>query len=126
VDIHIAALGKQVCPVRAMVEFMKLRKNLGMQPTSPLFALPGGYPLTRCVFTHWFDGVLSVLNLDSNKIRPHSFRIGACTQAVAANIPDHTIQILGRWKSECFKTYIRTEPCVLYNAQVSMSKTCAK
>ena len=37
----------------------------------------------------------------------HSFRIGGTIAAAAAGIPDSTIQILGRWTSNAFRTYLR-------------------
>ena len=37
----------------------------------------------------------------------HSFRIGAATTAAAAGYPKWAIQTLGRWSSDCYKTYIR-------------------
>ena len=37
-----------------------------------------------------------------------SFQIGAASSARSASIPDSQIQVLGRWKSDAYKSYIRT------------------
>jgi hypothetical protein len=37
----------------------------------------------------------------------HSFRIGAATTAAAAGYPKWAIQALGRWSSDCYRTYVR-------------------
>ena len=40
----------------------------------------------------------------------HSFRIGAATTVRQANILDPLIQLIGRWKSNAYLTYIKTPP----------------
>ncbi len=39
----------------------------------------------------------------------HSFRIGAATSAAQKGLTKHQIQTLGRWSSEAFQSYIRTD-----------------
>ena len=38
----------------------------------------------------------------------HSIRRGAATEAGNAGLPDSTIQLLGRWKSDSYKLYVVT------------------
>ena len=38
----------------------------------------------------------------------HSFRIGAAITAVQQGLGDATVQMLGRWRSGAYKTYVRT------------------
>jgi hypothetical protein len=39
----------------------------------------------------------------------HSFQIGAATTAGSVHVEDHLIKILGRWSSDAYCKYIRTE-----------------
>ncbi|KAJ1088395.1 hypothetical protein NDU88_001552 [Pleurodeles waltl] len=50
---------------------------------------------------------LGLLGLDSRHYGTHSFRIGAVTEAKRLGNSDKAIMGLGRWKSQCFKRYIR-------------------
>ena len=79
----------------------------------PLFTFSDGTYLTR----QWFKAVLLATpkqaGLDDTKYNTYSFLIGAATSAKAAGISDMHIQILGRWKSSAYQTYIRTPTPVL-------------
>ena len=48
------------------------------------------------------------LGLDPNLYSTHSLRIGGATVMAAAGLPDYIIQLIGRWKSLAFLTYIRS------------------
>jgi len=47
------------------------------------------------------------LQLDKHCYNLHSLRIGAATSASLAKLPETHIQILGRWRSDAFKRYIK-------------------
>ena len=70
--------------------------------------------LTRHLFSMAVDEILTELltelQVDKRLYNTHSFRIGAATSAIQANIPDIHVQMLGRWKSEAYKWYVRTSP----------------
>ena len=66
--------------------------------------------LTRQIFATALDNLLTELQLDPGEFNTHSFRIGAATSAKEANISDMHIQMLGRWKSNAYQSYIRTSP----------------
>ena len=63
----------------------------------------------QCLCT-LLNGLLTELHIDTRKYNTHSFRIGAATTARQANILDPLIQLMGRWKSNAYLTYIKTPP----------------
>ena len=54
--------------------------------------------------------ILKSIGISTKEYNTHSFRIGAATSAKAAGISDVYIQMLGRWQSDAFKTYVKTPP----------------
>ena len=53
------------------------------------------------------NGLLTKLYIDTRKYNTHSFRIGVATTKIQANIPNPLIQLMGRWKSNAYLTYIK-------------------
>ncbi len=51
----------------------------------------------------------SILQAVSPRTLRHSFRIGAATTAAHKGLSQQQIQELGRWSSEAFKSYIRSD-----------------
>lgn len=92
------------CAVTALKEYINLRGN----SPGPLFCLPNLTPIHRDTFNKQLSKDLSFCHLDSSKYKGHSFRIGAASLAAANNVSDARIRLLGRWKSDAFKKYIRT------------------
>ena len=72
----------------------------------PLFYLPECTVLTRQAFVSRLKTLLSMLGYNDVNFSGHSLRRGFATSASAANIQDHVIASLGRWSSDCYKTYI--------------------
>lgn len=63
------------------------------------------------VSSHYFNQQLKIslnyLDYDTKLYKGHSFRIGAATSAKSKGISDEQIQLLGRWKSNAYRKYIR-------------------
>lgn len=93
----------EVCPIRAYKAYMVLR---GREP-GPLFAFPGGTAISRRFFTDNLKFSLQWAGYSPDKYKGHSFRIGAASAAAAMGISDERIQLMGRWRSDAFKKYIR-------------------
>ena len=64
-------------------------------------------------FSIWMGHLLPVLNFatgwqgQSDRYKGHSFRIGAASPAAECGYSETQIRLLGRWKSDAFKKYIR-------------------
>ena len=106
VKIILGKTGRELCPVKTLLEFLEVR---GME-LGPLFRLSGGQPLTRLQFVEEVRRALQKANLPAKDFAGHSFRIGAATTASATGVEDSTIQALGRWKSSVFLKYISASP----------------
>ena len=85
-------------------------------------------PQQREVFYRWNNGAAltrSNFNAVIQRIfgpdyTSHSFRIGGATAAAEAGVAPNIIQKLGRWKSDCFRIYIRPSQEVLVDALKSL------
>ena len=103
VTVVLGASGKVLCPVKVLVEYLKIR---GMEP-GPLFRLHSGAPLSKKVFVNWVQSALKKLGFDEKEYSGHSFRVGAATTAAARGIQDSIIKAMGRWESSVYLLYIR-------------------
>lgn len=76
--------------------------------------------MTRNYFINKLKQILKVLGYDDKNFNGHSFRIGAATSAASGKVNDHMIKTLGRWSSDCYSRYIRTDDVTLARAQKAM------
>ena len=106
VNIYLGKTGNNICPIRGIVPYLAQR---GSCP-GPLFVFQDGRMLTRHLFSTAIDGLLTELQIDKTLYNTHSFRIGEATSAMQANISDVHVQMLGRWKSDAYKRYVKTPP----------------
>jgi hypothetical protein len=51
---------------------------------------------------------VSVCGLDSSRYKGHSFRIGAASLSAEKGLSDSQIRAMGRWNSNAFRKYIRS------------------
>ena len=114
--IYIGKTGSDICPVRAILQYLATRPT---PRQGPLFVHQDESPLTRAQFVHLLKEALAMRGVDHKRYTGHSFRIGAATTAAQSEVPDHLIKALGRWKSEAYQIYIQTPPATL--AAVSSS-----
>ena len=54
-------------------------------------------------------------------LNTHSFRIGAASALSSAGVPESAIQILGRWASNSYRTYIRIPNLTIRNACLQLA-----
>ena len=94
----------QICPVRAMVNYMSVRRA-----GNALFSYHNGQPLTREAVSCELRNLLPLCGVTNpSEYTNHSFRIGAATTAAMACVPEHIIRAMGRWCSDVVHRYIRT------------------
>ena len=74
----------------------------------PLLRTSDGLAVTRKLFTEFLAIVFRACGLDSTKYKGHSFRVGAATFAAECGYSDAQIRLMGRWKSDAFRKYIRS------------------
>ena len=115
-------LNRDLCPYRALAQYVEMRNmnfpNIAL-PSSPFFLTENGKALCRAYFMMHIKHILARLGYDNTNYSGHSLRIGAATSASAARLEDHLIQTLGRWSSDCYKTYIHTPTQVIKEAQLA-------
>ena len=98
-----SAIEEEMCPVHALQQFCEIR---GSYP-GLLFASPGGRPYTCRSARDDLRSVLSFCGLDTAGYKSHSFRIGAASDAALRGFSDAQIRLMGRWRSDAFRQYIR-------------------
>ena len=103
VRVFLGATGKNLCPVRGI---LAIRGN----HSGPLFIFEDGRSLTRQRFSSALNGLLNLLQTNTQCYKTHSFCIGTANTARQVNIPDAIIKVLGRWKSDAYQSYIKTPP----------------
>ena len=84
--------------------------------------LPVRRILSRDRLSFQLRSLLDNVGIESSSYISHSFQIGAASSAAAAGLPEHLIQRMGRWTSECFKTYVRSNIQVLQSSVCRMSE----
>lgn len=117
-SIRLSQTNTVTCPVNALTDFLR------MHPTQqgPLFTYSDGTFLTRRRLNSILKLALSPLASSQRSVSTHSFRIGAATTAAAAGFLRWLIQQLGRWNSDCFRSYIDIPDSTIDNVATSLTK----
>ena len=121
IDVKLFQTYASLCPVQQCTAYLSKRNTIfSSAPHDPLFIMENGKPLTRSDFLTMLNELLTRTDHADSGISGHSFRIGAATSAAEARIEDHLIKSMGRWSSDSYLRYIRTDNAVIQNAQISM------
>ena len=94
-----------ICPVTCLLNYLKMR---GSKP-GPLFCYPNLKPVSREFFTTVLKNNLNYCGLSTEIYKSHSYRIGGASYYASLGLSDEQIRILGRWKCDAFKLYIRSQ-----------------
>ncbi|XP_067218215.1 uncharacterized protein [Chanodichthys erythropterus] len=119
--IHIFNLPTPIQPYQSLSYFLAHRKVQISSPLDPLFIDENNLPVTR----HWFQKKLKYIlthsGIQAHLYSSHSFRIGAATTAAQKGLPDHQIKLLGRWSSDAFQSYIRSDLSLIKQAHLTLA-----
>ena len=100
--IHLRRSDNILFPVKAVLAYFAVHPAM----SGPLFLLSSGVPLSRQFLVATIHRDLSACGLDVTRFNEYSFRIGVATTASQSGLRDSTIQLLGRWKSSAFTSYL--------------------
>ena len=112
VVIVLSKGSSKLCPYTSLHNYMKIRPHVN----GPFFCHFGGNPLTRYQFSAVLSKAIAAISENTKLFKSHSFRIGASTSASMLGLTEDEIKILGRWKSQVVRDYIRV-PCKKLSGQ---------
>ncbi|KAK1906772.1 N-acetylmuramic acid 6-phosphate etherase [Dissostichus eleginoides] len=104
-----------------LTKYLSTRYAAHATPQHPLFLNETGKMATRFWFQKHFHNVLHISDIVSEHYSSHSFRIGAASTPARLGISDQTTQVLGRWSSQAYHTYIRNNLNDLRQAHAQLS-----
>jgi hypothetical protein len=96
-----------LCPSWALINYFKLTP--GAPSSGPAFTTTQGgasSPLTYPMFVKQLKDVLHQCQIDPSQYAGHSFRRGGASWALQSGLPGDVIQLMGDWRSDCYKQYL--------------------
>lgn len=125
VCIQLHKINHSICPFLALQKYITFRveRKIYSSSSDPLFITELGFPLDRNYFIAKLKHVLQHIGYDASLYNGHSFRSGAATSAGQANIEDHMIKTLGRWRSQTYCSYIKASENTIKQAQKSLANS---
>lgn len=106
--IYIFNLQSPIQPYQTLQSYLHFKNSQTKSPSDPLFTDDSNHPVTRFWFQKHLKLILIQSGIPAEHFSSHSFRIGAATTAAQKGLSQQQIQALGRWSSEAFKSYIRS------------------
>ena len=101
--VELKPAGDDMCPVRAMMEYVSLCRGSGRtDPDAPVFQFKSGKFLTRSELTMTLR-----FGLQTSAVSSHSMRIGGATYMASRGAGEWSIKRAGRWRSGAFNQYVR-------------------
>lgn len=103
---------------------LRFGRLIGNKPDDPFFINKHGKPITRHMLVNFIKTTMK-------RIYPHipesdwngiSLRKGGATSAMRVGINQNTIQQLGNWKSNIYKSYIDSSTTEIARAQLQMAE----
>ena len=106
--------------VAAIQAYLKLTfKFVSINYTSHFFSLPNS-GFSTAHFNSLLKQAAAMAGLDPKHYSSHSICTGGATTAANTGVPPYLIQKLGRWRSECYRTYVKNPQVAIRRAQRSL------
>ena len=121
-SIHLFKTNSPLSPYEPLLRYITTRRSNYASPRDPLFLTETGSIATRSWFHHHLRQVLALSGLPPHLYSGHSFRIGAASSAARQGLSDHLIRVLGRWSSQAYHTYIRSNIHDVRNAHLRLGQ----
>ena len=119
--IYIFRLHSDTSPYEPLTKYINSRYATKASPQHPLFITETGKMATRFWFQKHLHSVLRISGISPEHYSSHSFRIGAASTAARLGISDQTVQVLGRWSSQAYRSYIHNNLNDLRQAHTRLS-----
>ena len=108
VVLRIYATGDpRLCPVTAVRAYLRARAGAGYHHSHPAFIEESGKLVTRDKVQRVIRRLAEGAGYDPTHFVTHSMRAGGATSMAMLGYDASTIQLFGRWRSDCFIQYIR-------------------
>ena len=120
--IIIGQTKQNTCPHAITSEFLHYRRHA--KRSDATFRYKDGSLLTRQKLQKMLRYTISSLNLPAKHFGTHSLRIGSATAEAEAGVSVPLIKALGRWSSDCYRTYVRTPHKKLRALSNKLVSTC--
>lgn len=102
----VGATGGDLCLVKAVKHMRKMFPKLGDDAAA--FEEAPGQVLKYKTMTGLLRKVASRLQINQSWVGTHSLRAGGASALSRAGAPPWLIQAIGRWKSDAYKSYVRS------------------
>ena len=96
------------CPVQAYKRMCYLNRCSSNDAAFSYIKHGKSVPITYSQFQKRLRELICKIGLNPNLFSSHSFRRGGATLASRAGVSPNSIQLMGDWKSDCYKKYIVT------------------
>ena len=105
--VVLAGGGRYFDAVRELQQWLRLRRQLGLADTLPLFCHADGTSISVNELRDMVKLLMASIGRDPTLYGAHSLRIGGATAALAAGVSPQLIRLMGRWSSDVYEIYCR-------------------
>ena len=115
------ATDNEMCPLSALISYLDKRKELSNK-SGALFINSQGLPLSHKYFIQLLKLLLQRLGFNDKLYNGHGIKKGAESICGRLMVEDSLIRELGRWNSDTFNVYIKTDIQSIRKAHLAMSR----